>query len=167
MPHSGANLGGRFSPEAEFPPEKSLGIVFSRPTFHASQPGQSTKYLRIEPLLGTLRAEMLNQKVDFALQHSCSHRHVDIGSAYVSIPLRNFVFENAVIAKSIPRQTADKTMILMGIITAMGQNQIWIDAPFSVSNHDLIAPPAPGRNRPEKTSPRFAIAQLRQKIGCR
>ena len=48
----------------------------------------------------------------------------------VSIPLRDFVFKDAMIAKRVPSQTTDLTMVLMSVVSIMGEDKIGIDTLF-------------------------------------
>ena len=71
---------------------------------------------------------MRHQQFNLALQRARGNRHVKIGLAQISIPLRNLVFKNAVVPECIPRQPANLAMVLMRIVSVMRENDIGIDA---------------------------------------
>ena len=56
---------------------------------------------------------MHRQQVDLALDRVGADWHVNVRLAQVSVPFWNLIFENAMIPKCIPRQTANFTMVLM------------------------------------------------------
>src|SRR5450759_1263681 len=75
---------------------------------------------------------MHHQEISLLFQCVCRNWDVKIRSAQISIPLGDFVLENTVIAKRIPSQTGDLPMILVRILSIMGENNIWIDSHFKL-----------------------------------
>src|SRR5215467_9006555 len=69
---------------------------------------------------------MRNQQIDLSLKRARRDRYIEVRLTDVSIPLRNLVFKNAMISERVPCQTADVTVILVRIISAMREDDIRI-----------------------------------------
>jgi hypothetical protein len=52
--------------QAELARKKRFCVPIRRTTFHTSEPGQTAKGFRVEPLLGTLRPKMRIQQFNLA-----------------------------------------------------------------------------------------------------
>lgn len=87
-------------------------------------PHQSLERIRGEPLLVALRFEASRQVFDFAITCLLVEIHKNVGITEVTIVFENFVFENQVIAPSVPGQLIDHSMILVEIVTSVRQDQI-------------------------------------------
>jgi hypothetical protein len=79
---------------------------------------------------------MFEEKLDFSIQNASVERLVEIGLAYVSIPLRYFIFQYQMIAKRVPSELADLPVILVRVASAMRKNNIWIN--FSLHRFEAV-----------------------------
>src|SRR5205085_10918559 len=104
-----------------------FGVALGRTALHAPDPRQAPKCLVVEPLFGTLTAKVSHQQLDLARERRGGNRHVDIRLPDIAIPLRDLIFQNLMIAEGIPRQPADRLVILMRIVAPMGEDQVGID----------------------------------------
>src|ERR1700730_13365383 len=100
----------------ELASKERLGVALRSATLHAADPRQPAKGLFIEPLLGTLAAEMRHQEVDLALKGRRGNGHVEVRLPDIAVPFGDFIFKNAMIAKRIPGQAADLAVVLMRIV---------------------------------------------------
>src|ERR1700730_4436649 len=120
--------GPKVSAQPDLVPEERFRITLRRPAFHPAQPRESKKSLLVEPMPRLLGAEMLHQQLDLLFHHRLRHRDIDIRLAHVTVPFRNFIFQDQVIAKCVPRMPCDFAMVLMSVITTVRQNDIGCDA---------------------------------------
>jgi hypothetical protein len=90
----------------------------------AANPHQSLKGIRSEPLFVALRLKTCRQIFDFTVTRLLIEIHKKVGITKVAVVLENFVFENEVITPGIPGQPIDHSMILMEIVTGVGEYQI-------------------------------------------
>ncbi len=107
---------------------KALREAIGGAAFHAAKTGNRAKCLRVKPVLGTLRAEMLHEQFDFLIEDICAQRDIAVGLSEVSIPLGNFIFQHKLIAKHVPGQFLNGPMILMGIPAAMREDEVRCEA---------------------------------------
>src|SRR5271157_1022490 len=93
----------KWSSQRDFVREERFCVTLRCSAFHTAQPRKPTKRLLIEPMPGLLTAEMPHQQVDLPLHHGFRHRHVEIRLPHVTVPFGNFVFQDQVITKCVPR----------------------------------------------------------------
>ncbi len=67
---------------------------------------------------------MVAQELDLALQRCLADRLVDRGPAEVAVPFRDLVFQDQMIAEGVPGQPAHLAVILMPVVTRVGQDQV-------------------------------------------
>src|SRR5262245_9639294 len=84
--------------QCELADMKSLREPIRRPALDAAQTGESGKRFGIEPVLGTLRAEMRKKQFDFSRHYNSGGRDVDVWPGEVTVPLWNFIFQDEVVA---------------------------------------------------------------------
>src|SRR6185369_8162604 len=116
---------------------EGFGVAFGRAAFHPAQARQSAEDLRVEPVLRALRSEMSEEKLDFAIHHTCLKRHIDIRLADITVPLGNFVFKDQVIAERIRCEAVELAVILMCVGPTMGEYDIGV-GPGSKIRHPLL-----------------------------
>src|ERR1700748_148438 len=83
-----------------------------RAAFRAPQTRQTHEGLRVEPVLRALRAEMVVEELGLALHQRPAGRDEDVRLTQIAVPFRNLVFEDRMIAKSVPGQHGYFSMIL-------------------------------------------------------
>ena len=64
-------------------------------------------------------------------------RHEQVGVAEVSVVLRDLVLGDEVIAERVPRQLADRAVVLVVVVAAMGEDDVGDDAPPEHVEHIL------------------------------
>ena len=67
---------------------------------------------------------MPHQAVDLPARLGIAQRHKEVRGAQISVVFRDLVFEDEVIAKSVPRQLAYQTVVLVKIVSAMREDYI-------------------------------------------
>ena len=76
---------------------EGLGETLGCTAFAAAQARQSGKCLRVEPILGLLRAEILVQQLDLSLHDGVGRGDVDARPTEIAVPFWNFVFQDQMI----------------------------------------------------------------------
>jgi hypothetical protein len=71
---------------------------------------------------------MLLQQGHLAVHDLGPERQVDVGLPQVAVPLRDLVFQDQVISERGPGQAAQLAVVLVGVVAAMGQDQVGLDA---------------------------------------
>ena len=66
---------------------------------------------------------MRNKELDFSFEHVGRDRHIHVGLANISVPFRNFILENAVIAKGVPSEPADMTVVLVRVLPPVSEDE--------------------------------------------
>jgi len=98
---------------------------------------------------------VLRAAVAAGTRHTCS-------GSVIAVVLGNFVTPDHVVAKRLPRDLAEKPMILVLIGAMMGEHQVRIDCRLSASNSALTSAKCAGRSPSGKsqmrTSPRHELA---------
>lgn len=110
--------------EHELTAIEGLGVAAWRVALHAPKAHEAKKHSSVEPMLVGLRAESVQEFIDFPVADRLAERYEDARNAHVSIVFRNLVFKDEVIAEGVPSQFREKTMILVRIFAAMGENHI-------------------------------------------
>src|SRR5262249_29712164 len=116
------------SEDYELAAVEGLGVAARRTAFHAAQAGEPAECSLVEPIPRALAAEMSHQQLDLAFHDSLVQRHVDVRPAQVAIPFRDLVFQDGVVAESIPGQPVRLPMVLMSVVAVMGEDQVGFDA---------------------------------------
>src|SRR5262249_37478700 len=62
----------------------------------------------------------------------------------ISVPLRDLVFKNDVIAKQVPGDLRDLSMVLMRVVRTMGQNEVRLDPRLEVFDPSFDLAPLVG-----------------------
>src|SRR6187399_1052963 len=91
---------------------------------HASHCHEPLESLRTEPATRCLRGEVLRQELDLACDLHTSQRNEGIRLAQIPFVFGNFVLEDAVVPKRIPRQLRHHTVVLMLVVTMVAENQV-------------------------------------------
>ena len=81
------------------------------------------------------------EQLHFALNGRRRNRHIEVWSSHVAIPFWDLVLKNEMISKRIPSEASDLAMVLMRVVTAVGEDHIGIDAAFQAfkPGFDLLA----------------------------
>jgi len=93
--------------------------------FHAANAHEPEKSVLGEPLLIALRTKALHQEAHFARRGLRVQRDKEIGSSKVAIVLGNFVFQNEMIPPGVPNELIEDAVVLMQVMTGMGENDVW------------------------------------------
>jgi len=92
--------------------------------FDAPETLQSQEGILGKPLLGALGSKRLADISGFSFTSLAIQTHEEIWRAEIAIIFRDFVLQDEVVAKRIPSQFTDHSVILVKVIAVMGQNQI-------------------------------------------
>ena len=76
---------------------------------------EAVKRTRSKPASRTLRSEVMHQQFDLPVRLCARERNVHVRRPEIPFIFRNFVFEDQVITKRIPRELAQHAVILMEI----------------------------------------------------
>ena len=90
----------------------------------ATKPLERQKSIRGKPVLRSLRSKRLADVLRLSLAGLAIQSYEKIRRPQIAIVLWDFVFQDEVATKCIPRQLADHPMILVKVVAAVGQNQI-------------------------------------------
>src|SRR3954468_14681999 len=93
-----------------------FGISAWSPALDAPQAHQAEKGLGREPMLIALTAERPFEVAHLAGARRTIERHEHVGLAEIAVVLRDFVLQNAMVAKRIPSEVRDDAVILVPII---------------------------------------------------
>ena len=72
-----------------------------------------------------LGLEVLQNSLDFLLAGRLIQMYEEIGGAQIAVILWNFILQDQVISKRIPGQLAHKAMILVQVVAAVGEDDVW------------------------------------------
>src|SRR2546422_10261037 len=81
---------------------KGSGVALRSIGFDAPQTGDRLECIAGEPRASTLAGKALHQHFALTLQLRAAQRHECIGNAEVAVVLRDFVFEDEMVAEGIP-----------------------------------------------------------------
>jgi hypothetical protein len=79
-----------------------------------------------------LRLEELTNVFTFEVTQLFVQWHIEIWISQIAIVLGDFVFQNNVVPKRVPREIWQQTMILMTIFPVMRENQIGLNPPLQM-----------------------------------
>ena len=80
-----------------------------------------------EPMLRRLGHEMLQEQIDLQGGKSIRKRQIQIRAPEVTVILQNLVFQNQMVPECIPGQVGQHPVILMSIISVMGEDNIGVE----------------------------------------
>src|SRR4051812_35298549 len=103
---------------------KSFGVTRQRSRLDSTQPHQTEERVFREPVLGTLRAEVLEEQFSFAASDGFVEMHKEVRQAEIAIEFRDFVLKNQMIAERVPRQFANQPMILVQVGAVVREDYI-------------------------------------------
>ena len=98
-------------------------------TLHSAKPQQSEESLLGEPVLCSLRSEHIDQRFALSVSSALGQGNVQVRAAQVSVPLRNLVFENELVAERVPGQIGDHSVILVPVVARVSKDDIWTKLP--------------------------------------
>ena len=103
---------------------EGLGITGRRPRFDTAQTHQAIEHVFGKPMLIPLCPEITHQPLHFPATNCIGQWHEKVRLVQVGVVLRNFVFQDQMVAKSIPGQFRNQTMVLMKVMPEMGEDQV-------------------------------------------
>ena len=108
---------------------------------HPAQAHQPEERLAVEPVLAGLGREVLLEQRQLPLHDLRRERHEHVRPPEVAVELRDLVLEDQVVAEGVPRQLAGESVILVEVVTGVGEDELRIDAPLQILEHllDLAA----------------------------
>ena len=109
---------------------KALGESAWSIGLDTTKPLQSQKGFRGKPVLFSLRHKRAANIVCFALTSCAIQSYEKVRRSQIAVVLWNFVFQDEMVAKRIPRQFADDPVILVEVVTVMSKNQIGSELVF-------------------------------------
>jgi hypothetical protein len=111
---------------------KALGKTSWRICLDTAKAHQPQKKILGEPLLVTLGSEEAHEKLHFAFRNGFGKRNEKIRLPQIGVVLWNLVFENEMVAESIPGKFREQAVVLMEIMPEMSKDQIWRKGPFNI-----------------------------------
>jgi hypothetical protein len=103
---------------------KSFGVFLRRPGLHSSYSKDGKKHVFGKPMLFRLTAEPFQKDTDFFPAYSIAQANIVIRRTEITVVFRDFVFQNEMAPKCIPRQIRYQAMVLMKVVTIMGENKV-------------------------------------------
>lgn len=77
-----------------------------------------------KPAALLLRLEVFQEVIDFFFADRFAQRHKEIRGDQVAVEFRNFVLEDPVVSKGVPRQLCNKTVILVQVLAVRCEDDI-------------------------------------------
>src|SRR5439155_14763684 len=111
---------------------KALGKTSWRICLDTAKAHQPQKKVLGKPLFVALSPEEAHQKLHFALRNDFGKRHEKIRLPQIGVVLWNLVFENEMVAESIPGEFREQAVVLMEIMPEMSKDQIGSKGPFNI-----------------------------------
>src|SRR5262245_44346832 len=103
---------------------KGFGVFFRRIRLNTAQPENCAECLFRKPLMRALALKMLHQIFYFSSTYFLIEMNEQIRTSKAPIVLDDFIFEDQMIPKGVPRQFRNQPMILMEIVSKMGKDYI-------------------------------------------
>ena len=98
-------------------------------TLHSAKPQQSEESLFAEPVLCALRSENIDQRFALSVSSALAQGYIQVRPAQISVPFRNLVFENELVAEGVPGQVRDNSMVLVPVVARMSKDDVWTEVP--------------------------------------
>jgi hypothetical protein len=121
---------GRAASKHNFSAIESFRVPGCR--FYASDAQDGLEAVAREPMFVALTFENAQEVVDFSRTGAIVKGHKQVGLSKIAIVLEDFVFENQVLAKSVPGQIGNDPVILMAVVAIMGEDKVRREAIFQV-----------------------------------
>lgn len=106
--------------------ERFRVTIFSA-TLDPTEPQQPEESLLTEPVLRALSSENIEERFALPACDASWQRNVHVRLTKVSVPLRNLVFEDEMLAERIPREIRDDAMILVPVGACVGENDVGLE----------------------------------------
>lgn len=103
---------------------ETLSKSVRRIRFDAPEALKGQKSVLSKPVFGALGSKRLADISCFSFTSPAIQAHEEIGRAKIAVVLWNFVLQDEVVAKCIPGQLTDHSVVLVKVASVMGQNQI-------------------------------------------
>lgn len=106
---------GSVKSDHDFTRVKRLSPTVGRITLDSANTHDALERTRSKPASRTLRSEMMHQQLDLPVRLGARERNVHVRRPEIPFIFRNFVFEDQMITKGVPRELAHDSVILMEI----------------------------------------------------
>jgi len=103
---------------------KSLGIFFGRSTFYAAKSKDRLECILREPGFVALCLENVKDMSDLKFTHFTPQGNKAVRYTQITIVFWNLVFQNHVIAPSIPSKIRYGSMVLMAVVAIVSENKV-------------------------------------------
>jgi hypothetical protein len=103
---------------------EGLCISIDSSTLHSTKSHESEKGLFTEPVFRALSSEDVNQRLALPPSRACAQGHVQIRLAEVTVPFRNLVFENELLAEGVPGQVGHDSVVLVPVVTHVSEDDV-------------------------------------------
>jgi hypothetical protein len=104
---------------------------FSEPidcsTLQSTKPKQSEESFFTEPILPALCSKNIVQRFALMAGSTAAERHIKVRLAQVSVPFRNLVFENELVAEGIPGQVRHYSVVLVPVVASVSEDDVWME----------------------------------------
>lgn len=114
-------------PKNNLPAIKRFGIFVRRVGFDSPKPKERIEGIFRKPLFASLCRKPFHEALHFLFTLGLRQWHKDVGLAKITVILRYFVLEYLVTAEGVPRQLADHTMVLVQVMSIVGEDQIGLE----------------------------------------
>ena len=99
--------------------ESSRGVALNTP-----ESCRRPKRFRGKPVATVLGRKAIHQNADFCIDLFPSERDIGVWCAKIAFILRNLVFQDKVVSEGVPRQLIHNPVILVHIVTPMGEHNV-------------------------------------------
>src|SRR6187399_811420 len=116
---------GRGASDYEFTGIKCFRISAGGVAFHASQPHQGKEGFALEPVLPKLGLKAVHKELYLRFAHLRRQRDEYFRLPHIPVIFWYLVLQDQVIPEGVPCQFRDHTVVLMGVPSIMGQDEVW------------------------------------------
>ena len=88
---------------------------------------------------------MLDQELHLALGDRRREWHEEVRVTKVALVFRDLVFGDEVVTEGVPRKFRDRAVVLVLVVTAVGEHHVRATTGFSASNASLMSAPRYGK----------------------
>ena len=109
---------------------EGFGETARRGTFDSPEAQHGPEGVRREPLSFRLALKMPDQGGNFLFRYLTGDGDEDIGLPQVAVVFGDFVFQHEMVAKRVPSEVGQDTMVLVPVFAVVGQHQVRLKLSF-------------------------------------
>lgn len=114
------------------PAVKCLRETGNRRTLDPTDSMHGLESIRSEPMLGGLSLEVFHEQLDLAATKLLGEWGKEIWTTQIAIVFEDLVLKNQMISEGVPGQVRQNAVVLMPIITVVGEDHIGIELCFDL-----------------------------------